>query len=106
MSEPESIPQRIGTFRPPVIGAMLADSIGVKRLQESIAPSVAKTAAPFADMHAPLAAQIGADVFASFASTIKFPTVTATIAPFSAETNAAIAAICARAFPAVEPIPD
>jgi hypothetical protein len=92
MSEPQSPTAHIGTF-PPVIATLLADSVGVRHLNESIARSVAAAVAPFAEMHAKLGAQIGADLLAS-------------LAPLNAQTSADIAAMCARAFPAVEPIPE
>jgi hypothetical protein len=55
-----------------------------------------------------MGAQIGANFLASFApvnAQIE-ANLLASLAPLNAQTGAAIAAVCARAFPAVEPIPD
>ncbi len=86
----------MGTL-PPVVGTMLADFVGVKRLTESIAASVAAAAAPVtdavakmaaqqsaaisfgkvfspdADMHAKLADQVGAKAIASYAASMTVP---------------------------------
>lgn len=92
MTESLTPPARKASL-PPVVAELLSDSVGLKHLNENIARSVAAAAAPFAEMQAKLGARIGADLLTS-------------LAPFNARVSADIAAVCARAFPAIEPIPD
>lgn len=113
VSAPLEVPQCLNpttparTF-PPVIATLLADPVGVKRAQKSIALSLAKIAAPFEDMHAKLGAQVAANFLASLTplNAQIGANLLASLAPLNAQTGAAIAATYARALPAVEPIAD
>lgn len=98
MSEPDTPTTRMG-FLPPVVAAMLVDSVGVKRMQESIAASMAASAVPFgADFQASMTKSI-AGIFPAAKMAGFLPSVSSVAGMFPSTQS------LARLLPAVDPDP-